>query len=114
MASVQLPTKATLSATLLLVVILGSVLCPPCKARQLMQTPEERIDALCDNIENKLKNYYDTSSFFTPRVDRIVEAQLRLLQANAGNARILTAASWHHIQIHMSTGRDTPLTGDTR
>ena len=56
MASVQLPTKATLSATLLLVLILGSVLCPPCKARQLMQTPEERIDALCDNIEIKLNN----------------------------------------------------------
>ena len=58
MASVQLSTK-TLCATLLLVVILGSVLCPPCKARQLMQTREERIDALCDNIDNKLNNILD-------------------------------------------------------
>merc|ERR1712188_363385 len=53
MTSVQLSTK-TLSATLLLVLILGSVLCPPCKARKLMQTPEERINALCDNIGNTL------------------------------------------------------------
>ena len=34
-------------------VILGSVLCPPCKARQLMQTREEQINALCDNIIKK-------------------------------------------------------------
>ena len=57
MTSVQLLTKATLSATLLLVLILGSVLCPPCKARQLMQTPEERIETVsinCDNIERIL------------------------------------------------------------
>merc|ERR1712188_327228 len=59
MTSVQLSTK-TLSATLLLVLILGSVLCPPCKARQLMQTREERIDALCDNVLTKLNNFYDT------------------------------------------------------
>ena len=53
MTSVQLPTKATLSATLLLVLILGSVLCPPCKARQLMLTPEERIEiTVCDNLDN--------------------------------------------------------------
>ena len=57
MTSVQLLTKTTLSATLLLVLILGSVLCPPCKARQLMQTPEERIETVsinCDNIERIL------------------------------------------------------------
>ena len=57
MTSVQLSTKITLSATLLLVLILGSVLCPPCKARQLMQTPEERIETVsinCDNIERIL------------------------------------------------------------
>ena len=57
MTSVQLSTKTTLSATLLLVVILGSVLCPPCKARQLMQTPgdapEERIETVCDYIQYK-------------------------------------------------------------
>ena len=30
-----------------------------------MQTPEERIDALCDNVENILKNSYDTQ-YITP------------------------------------------------
>ena len=76
MASVQL-SKKTLSATLLLVLILGSVLCPPCKARQLMQTPEERIDALCEKL-----NTIIGSAFLTPRVDRIVQAQQRLFVLN--------------------------------
>ena len=55
MASVQFSTNTLCSATLLLVVILGSVMCPPCKARQLMQTREERIEAVCDKLENKVK-----------------------------------------------------------
>ena len=90
MTSVQLPTKATLSATLLLVLILGSVLCPPCKARQLMQTPEERIDALCDNIEiklnnieNKLKITYDTQLFISPLFRTISISRF----TNAGNLK---------------------------
>ena len=87
MTSVQLSTK-TLSATLLLMVILGSVLCPPCKARQLMQTPEERINALCESIENKLESYLDSMSNGRTTYKAVIDLTARInTEANAGNLK---------------------------
>merc|ERR1712188_28223 len=104
MTSVQLSTK-TLSATLLLVLILGSVLCPPCKARQLMQTPEERIDALCDNIVNKLKKGLDQlgGAQYAVAVNVIQGATDRInVEANAGNLK----DEIRYILVHGSMSRE--------
>ena len=90
MTSVQLSTKTTLSATLLLVVILGSVLCPPCKARQLMQTPgdapEERIETVCDNIETALR---PAIAIFGS--DAVFRAEILPQIRDSGNPRIKIA-----------------------
>ena len=86
MTSVQLSTKTTLSATLLLVVILGSVLCPPCKARQLMQTPEERIETLCDNLDIV---YIGSNPYSNPEIFIDAFNNLRA----SGNLRIKIASA---------------------
>ena len=86
MTSVQLSTKTTLSATLLLVLILGSVLCPPCKARQLMQTPEERIETVCDNIETALR---PAIAIFGS--DAVFRAEILPQIRDSGNPRIKIA-----------------------